>query len=94
MFSLVVLFYLADVCDAIHFACNTVFILMAIFLCIGVFVLILFNDCYDSDELEKKTLKLEKLCQEYCNCWCGNWYHFYLNSITKDSVYDCWQYRS
>lgn len=56
MFSLVVLFYLADVCDAIHFACNTAFILMAIFLCIGVFVLMLFSDCCDSDELEGKLL--------------------------------------
>ena len=56
MFSLVILFYLADVCDAIHLACNTVFILMAIFLCIGVFVLMLFSDCCDSDELEEKLL--------------------------------------
>ena len=43
MFSLIVLFYLADVCNGIHFACNTIFILMAILA--GIFF-VSTNGCY------------------------------------------------
>ena len=54
MFSLIVLFYLADVCNGIHFACNTIFILMAILACILLLALIIASDCYEPEELKEK----------------------------------------
>lgn len=61
MFSLVVLFYLADVCNGIHFACNTIFILMAILACILLLALIIASDCYEPEELKEKVLS----CKNY-----------------------------
>ena len=61
MFSLIVLFYLADVCNGIHFACNTIFILMAILACILLLALIIASDCYESEELKEKVLS----CKNY-----------------------------
>lgn len=60
MFSLVVLFYLADVCNGIHFACNTIFILMAILACILLLALIIASDCYEPEELKEKVLSCKK----------------------------------
>ena len=62
MFSLIVLFYLADVCDGIHFACNTIFILMAILACVFLLALILIicSDCYEPEELKEKVLSWKK----------------------------------
>lgn len=60
MFSLVVLFYLADVCDGIHFASNTVFVLLAVLFCIFLLALMVASDCCDSDELKEKVLSWEK----------------------------------
>ena len=60
MFSLVVLFYLADVCDGIHFACNTTFILMAILACVFLLALIICSDCYEPEELKEKVLSWKK----------------------------------
>ena len=60
MFSLVVLFYLADVCDGIHFACNTIFILMAILACVFLLALIICSDCYEPEELKEKVLSWKK----------------------------------
>ena len=60
MFSLVVLFYLADVCNGIHFACNTIFILMAILACIFLLALIICSDCYEPEELKEKVLSWKK----------------------------------
>ena len=60
MFSLIVLFYLADVCDGIHFACNTIFILMAILACIFLLALIICSDCYEPEELKEKVLSWKK----------------------------------
>lgn len=60
MFSLIVLFYLADVCDNIHIACNIIFVLMAIVFLIGVIVLIACNDCCDNEELKEKILSWRK----------------------------------
>ena len=37
----VALFYLADVCNGIHFACNTIFVLIAILVCIFLLALII-----------------------------------------------------
>ena len=63
MFSLIVLFYLADVCNGIHFACNTIFILMAILACIFLLSLILIvcSDYYEPEELKEKVLS----CKNY-----------------------------
>lgn len=60
MFSLVVLFYLADVCNGIHFACDTIFVLMAILACIFFLALIICSDCYDHEELKEKVLSWKK----------------------------------
>ena len=61
MFSLIVLFYLADVCNGIHFACNTIFILMAILACILLLALIIASDYYEPEELKEKVLS----CKNY-----------------------------
>ena len=61
MFSLIVLFYLADVCNGIHFACNTIFILMALLACILLLALIIASDCYEPEELKEKVLS----CKNY-----------------------------
>ena len=60
MFSLIVLFYLADVCNGIHFACNTIFILMAILACILLLALIIASDCYEPEELKEKVLNFKR----------------------------------
>ena len=61
MFSLIVLFYLADVCNGIHFACNTILILIAILACILLLALIIASDCYEPEELKEKVLS----CKNY-----------------------------
>ena len=60
MFSLIILFYLADVCNGIHFACNTIFILMAILACIFLLALIVCTDYYEPEELKEKVLSCKK----------------------------------
>ena len=62
MFSLIVLFYLADVCDGIHFACNTIFILMVILACIFLLALLTIacSDYYEPEELKEKSLSYKK----------------------------------
>lgn len=60
MFSLIVLFYLADVCDGIHFACNNIFILISILACISLLALIFYSDCYKPEELKEKALSCKK----------------------------------
>ena len=60
MFSLIVLFYLADVCNGIHFACNTIFILMALLVCILLLALIIASDCYEPEELKEKVLNFKR----------------------------------
>ena len=60
MFSLIVLFYLADVCNGIHFACNTILILIAILACILLLALIIASDCYEPEELKEKVLNFKR----------------------------------
>ena len=60
MFSLIVLFYLADVCNGIHFACNTILILIAILACVSLLALIIASDCYESEELKEKVLNFKR----------------------------------
>ena len=60
MFSLVVLFYLADVCNGIHFACNTILILMAILACVFLLALMVASDYYEYEELKEKVLSWKK----------------------------------
>ena len=60
MFSLIVLFYLADVCNGIHFACNTIFVLIAILVCIFLLALIICSDCYEPEELKEKVLSWKR----------------------------------
>ena len=60
MFSLIVLFYLEDVCNGIHFACNTIFILMALLACILLLALIIASDCYEPEELKEKVLNFKR----------------------------------
>lgn len=58
MFSLIVLLYLADVCDGIHFACNTILILIAILACIFLLALMIASasDYCGDEELKEKFL--------------------------------------
>lgn len=60
MFSLVVLFYLADVCDGIHFASNTVFVLLAVLFGIFLIALMVASDYYEYKELKEKVLSWKK----------------------------------
>ena len=60
MFSLIVLFYIADVCNGIHFACDTIFVLIAILACILFLALIICSDCYEPEELKEKVLSCKK----------------------------------
>ena len=60
MFSLVVLFYLADVCNSINFACNTILILIAILACVFLLALIIASDCYEPEELKEKVLNFKR----------------------------------
>lgn len=54
MFSLVVLFYLADVCDGIHFASNTIFVLLAVLFGVFLLELMVASDYCEYKELKKK----------------------------------------
>lgn len=60
MFSLVVLFYLADVCDGIHFASNTVFVLLAVLFGIFLLALMVASDYYEYKQLKEKVLSWKK----------------------------------
>lgn len=60
MFSLIVLFYLADVCNGIHFACNTILILMAIFACIFLLALMVVSDYCEYENLKEKVLSWKR----------------------------------
>lgn len=60
MFSLIVLFYLADVCNGIHFACNTILILMAILACVFLLALMIASDYCEYEELKEKVLSWKK----------------------------------
>lgn len=56
MFNLVVLFYLADVCDGIHFASNTVFVLLAVLFGVFLLALMVASDYYEYKQLKEKVL--------------------------------------
>lgn len=60
MFSLVVLFYLADVCDGIHFASNTVFVLLAVLFGVFLLALMVASDYYEYKQLKEKVLSWKK----------------------------------
>lgn len=61
MFNLVVLFYLADVCNGIHFASNTVFVLLAVLFGIFLLALMVAGDYYEYKQLKEKVLSWKKL---------------------------------
>ena len=60
MFNLVVLFYLADVCDGIHFASNTVFVLLAVLFGVFLLALMIASDYYEYKQLKEKVLSWKK----------------------------------
>lgn len=60
MFSLVVLFYLADVRDGIHFASNTVFVLLAVLFGIFLLALMVASDYYEYKQLKEKVVSWKK----------------------------------
>lgn len=60
MFSLVCLFYLADVCDGIHFASNIVFVLLAVLFGIFLIALMVASDYYEYKELKDKVVSWKK----------------------------------
>lgn len=60
MFNLVVLFYLADVCDGIHFASNTVFVLLAVLFGVFLLALMVASDYYEYKQLKEKVLSWKK----------------------------------
>ena len=60
MFSLIILLYLADVCYGIHVACITVFIIIALLLCVGVLALMFYGEYCDSEEFKEKVLSWKK----------------------------------
>ena len=60
MFNLIILLYLADVCDGIHFACITIFVLLVVLFGVFLLALMFYSDCYDSEELKEKVLSWKK----------------------------------
>ena len=60
MFSLVVLFYIAEVCNGIHFVCNTILILIASLACIFLLALIIVSDYSEPEEIKEKVLSWKK----------------------------------
>lgn len=60
MFNLIVLFYLADVCDGIHFASNTVFVLLAVLFGVFLLALMVASDYYEYKQLKEKVLSWKK----------------------------------
>lgn len=52
MFSLIILFYLADVCDGIHFASNTIFVLLAVLFGVFLLALIVASDYCEYEKLK------------------------------------------
>lgn len=60
MFNLVVLFYLADVCNGIHFASNTVFVLLAVLFGVFLLALMVASDYYEYKQLKEKVLSWKK----------------------------------
>jgi len=60
MFNLVVLFYLADVCNGIHFASNTVFVLLAVLFGVFLLALMVASDYCEYKELKEKVLSWKK----------------------------------
>lgn len=60
MFNLVVLFYLADVCDGIHFVSNTVFVLLAVLFGVFLLALMVASDYYEYKQLKEKVLSWKK----------------------------------
>lgn len=60
MFSLIILFYLADVCDGIHFASNTVFVLLAVLFGIFLLALMVASDYYEYKQLKEKVVSWKK----------------------------------
>lgn len=64
MLSLVVLFYLADICDGLHIACTAVFFLIGIALVVSMFTMAVMADgCYDNDEFKQKLLRFKWLAK-------------------------------
>lgn len=61
MFSLIILLYLADVCYGIHVACITVFIIIALLLCVGVLALMFYGEYCDSEEFKEKVLSWKSM---------------------------------
>lgn len=53
-------FYLADVCDGIHFASNTVFVLLAVLFGIFLLALMVASDYYEYKQLKEKVLSWKK----------------------------------
>lgn len=55
MLNLVILFYLADICQGLHITCNVVIGLVAIFFAIGLLALMITADyCDDASDLKKR----------------------------------------
>lgn len=60
MFSLIILLYLADVCYGIHFASNTVLVLLAVLFGIFLLALMVASDYYEYKQLKEKVLSWKK----------------------------------
>lgn len=60
MFSLIILFYLADVCDGIHFACNAIFVLMVVLFGVFLLALMVASDYYEYKQLKEKVLSWKR----------------------------------
>ena len=60
MFSLIILFYLADVCNGIHFACNTIFVLLVVLFGIFLLALMVASDYCEGEELKEKVLSWKR----------------------------------
>lgn len=92
MFSLIALFYLADVCNGIHFASNTIFVLLAVLFGVFLLALIVASDYCEYEELKEKVLSWKGYIKIAVITGVATVVFFHLNSITKDNIYDCWQY--
>lgn len=60
MFSLIILFYLADVCDGIHFAINTIFVLLAVLFGVFLLALMVAIDYCEYEKLKEKVLSWKR----------------------------------
>ena len=87
---MVVLFYLADVCDGIHFASNTVFVLLAVLFGIFLLALMVASDYCEYKELKEKVVSWKKYIKIAVITGVVTGVISILTPSQKTMYYDCW----